>query len=71
MKTTTIDYVTHDEFQTGIKDLRSEMQIMEFRLSERLSNRINDTYWKLIPLMFGLMALINGTLYFSIKALIE
>lgn len=50
------DYVTRD-------DLRKELHLTELSLSKDLNNRINDTYWKLIPIVIGGMALVNGIFY--------
>jgi len=68
---TTIDYVTKQEFYSGLKDLEyhitNEMKISELRLSEKLTNRINDTYWKLIPIVLGLMTVVNGVFFLAYK----
>ena len=64
-------YVTKVEFFKGIKDLEthfdSKFQIIEYSLSEKLSNRINETYWKLIPLVLGMMTVINGVFFVAYK----
>ena len=61
MKKQTVDHpVTRDEISVMI-------DLMENRLSEKLSNRINDTYWKLIPIIIGVMAVSNGALFAAIS----
>ena len=66
-----ITYVTKQEFYSGLKDLEyhldNKLEIMELRLSEKLTNRINDTYWKLIPIIIGLMTLVNGVFFIAYK----
>ena len=49
------------------QEMRYEMDIMENRLSEKLTNRINDTYWRLIPIIIGIMAVSNGALFVAIS----
>ena len=75
---TTIDYVTHDEFQKEVRSIRDDIKDLEYhidhklelqesRLSEKLINRINDTYWKLIPIIIGLMTVVNGVFFLAYK----
>lgn len=60
-------YATKDDLNTLERHLTVEMRILESNLSGRLSNRINDTFWKIIPVMIGLMALINGAFFVAYK----
>lgn len=63
------DYVTKKYLNDSLKDfvtkddLRRELHLTELSLSKDLNNRINDTYWKLIPVVIGGMALVNGIFY--------
>ena len=63
------DYVTKKYLNEALKDfvtkddLRRELHLTELSLSKDLNNRINDTYWKLIPIVIGSMALVNGIFY--------
>lgn len=67
MNTAEFDYVTHTEFQSAIKDLKTEIQLSEMRLSKMMTKEITDTYWKLIPIMIGLMAIVNGVFFIAYK----
>lgn len=61
------DYVTHQEFQTCIKDLKVEMRFSELRISKMMTKEITDTYWKVLPIMIGLMAIVNGVFFIAYK----
>lgn len=69
------DYVTKGEFFRAIKDLEihfdNRFEVVESRLSEKLSNRLNDTYWKIIPIILGLMVFVNTVLFFAVKTLVD
>ncbi len=61
------NYVTHDEFQTGVKELKNDMQMMELRLSKQLSEKIYDTYLKLLPMVIAIFSIHIGIIYFMLK----
>ena len=61
--TTMNDYATKQD----ITDLKHEMQLSELRISKQVTVEIKDTLWKLIPIMFGLMALVNGVFFIAYK----
>jgi hypothetical protein len=69
--TTTNDHVTNARFQAALKDLEHHidwgLELQASRLSEKLTNRINDTYWKLIPIVIGLMTVVNGVFFLAYK----
>lgn len=64
-------YMTKQDFLSTIKELEyhidNKLEIVEARLSEKLTNRINDTYWKLIPIVLGLMTVVNGVFFIAYK----
>ncbi len=57
------NYATHQD----IKDLTFEMKMMGANLSHQVTIEVKDTLWKLIPIMIGLMALVNGIFFIAYK----
>jgi hypothetical protein len=68
---TTVDYVTHTEFQEGIKGLKQDMQTMELRLSKQLGEKIYDTYLKLLPIILTLFGMQLGATFLVVRSLVE
>lgn len=65
------DYVTHTEFQKGISELRNDMLTMELRLSKQLSEKIYDTYLRLIPIVLTILGLQTAVIFFVVKGVIS
>lgn len=57
------NYATHQD----IINLTHKMDMMGSSLSHQITIEVKDTFWKLIPIMIGLMALVNGVFFIAYK----
>lgn len=44
-----------------------QMEVMGVNLSRQITREVVDTYWKIVPLMIGLMTLVNGVFFIAYK----
>lgn len=50
-----------------VKDLKHEIDMMSANLSRQIAYEVTNTFWKIIPLMIGLMTLVNGVFFIAYK----
>jgi hypothetical protein len=69
MNTTTQDYITKDDLREFETKIIYEMRLMVSHLSRQrqLTVEVRDTLWKLVPIMFGLMTLVNAIFFIAYK----
>lgn len=78
MSTTINDYVTKNDiellkiatkqdFANFETKMIYEMRLMDSHLSRQLTVEVKDTLWKVVPIMFTLMTLVNGIFFIAYK----
>jgi endonuclease IV len=78
MNTNVIDYVTHTEFQNEVKSIRGDIKDLmqhidtsELRLAKQLSEKIYDTYLKMIPIILTILGLQLGAVFVVVKSMVD
>ena len=69
------DYVTKTDFATFetrmVHNTDYQLRMIEMSLSRQITKEVSNSFWRIIPIVFTLMVVVNGSLFLAIKALVD